>query len=153
MNIEWIADYIITESIINITMPIFKLLKIKSFNIYLGANGINEIGFMCRLTAIGWLSYELSDSPLFVGTLAAANGVSMSLLSFFGGILADRYSKPKIIIISKFIEGLIFLLIAILIQINKINEFILIILMFANIKIGKLYFGLKIMRILFSIKK
>ena len=98
MNIEWIADYIITESIINITMPIFKLLKIKSFNIYLGANGINEIGFMCRLTAIGWLSYELSDSPLFVGTLAAANGVSMSLLSFFGGILADRYSKPKIIL-------------------------------------------------------
>ena len=85
-------------------MPIFKLLKIKSFNIYLIANGVNEIGFMCRLTAIGWLSYELSDSPLFVGTLAAANGVSMSLLSFFGGILADRYSKPKIIIISNKID-------------------------------------------------
>ena len=120
-------------------MPIFKLLKIKSFNIYLIANGVNEIGFMCRLTAIGWLSYELSDSPLFVGTLAAANGVSMSLLSFFGGILADRYSKPKIIIISKFMEGLIFLLIAILIQINKIDELTLIILMFVNGILAAIY--------------
>ena len=113
-------------------MPIFKLLKIKDFKIYLGANSINEIGFMCRLTAIGWLSYELTDSPLFVGTLAAATGVSMSLLSFFGGILADRYSKPKIIIISKFMESLIILLIGVLIQINKIDELTLIILMFLN---------------------
>ena len=120
-------------------MPIFKLLKIKSFNIYLIANGVNEIVFMCRLTAIGWLSYELSDSPLFVGTLAAANGVSMSLLSFFGGVLADRYSKPKIIIISKFMEGLIFLLIAILIQINKIDELTLIILMFVNGILAAIY--------------
>ena len=120
-------------------MPIFKLLKIKNFNIYLIANGVNEIGFMCRLTAIGWLSYELSDSPLFVGTLAAANGVSMSLLSFFGGVLADRYSKPKIIIMSKFMEGLIFLLIAILIQINKIDELTLIILMFVNGILAAIY--------------
>ena len=94
---------------------------------------------MCRLTAIGWLSYELSDSPLFVGTLAAANGVSMSLLSFFGGVLADRYAKPKIIIISKFMEGLIFLLIAILIQINKIDELTLIILMFVNGILAAIY--------------
>ncbi len=120
-------------------MPIFKLLKIKSFNIYLGANGINEIGFMTRLTAIGWLSYELSGSPLFVGILAAANGVSMSLLSFFGGVLADRYSKPIIIIISKFMESLIFLLIAILIQINKIDELTLIILMFVNGILAAIY--------------
>jgi|TARA_B100000959_G_C14997471_1_gene630994 MFS family permease len=120
-------------------MPIFKLLKIKSFNIYLGANGINEIGFMTRLTAIGWLSYELSGSPLFVGILAAANGMSMSLLSFFGGVLADRYSKPIIIIISKFMESLIFLLIAILIQINKIDELTLIILMFVNGILAAIY--------------
>jgi len=120
-------------------MPIFKLLKIKNFNIYLGANGINEIGFMCRLTAIGWLSYELTDSPLFVGILAAANGVSMSLLSFLGGILADRYSKPKIIIISKFLESLIFLLVGILIQINKIDELTLIILMFTNGILAAIY--------------
>ena len=120
-------------------MPIFKLLKIKNFNIYLGANGINEIGFMCRLTAIGWLSYELTDSPLFVGILAAANGVSMSLLSFLGGILADRYSKPKIIIISKFLESLIFLLVGTLIQINKIDELTLIILMFTNGILAAIY--------------
>ena len=120
-------------------MPIFELLKIRNFKIYLGANSINEIGFMCRLTAIGWLSYELTDSPLFVGTLAAATGVSMSLLSFFGGILADRYSKPKIIIISKFMESLIILLIGVLIQINKIDELTLIILMFLNGILAAIY--------------
>ena len=120
-------------------MPIFKLLKIKNFKIYLAANGINEIGFMCRLTAIGWLSYELTDSPLFVGTLAASAGVSMSLLSFFGGILADRYSKPKIIIISKSMESLIILLIGVLIQINKIDELTLIILMFINGILAAIY--------------
>ncbi|MFL2768136.1 MAG: MFS transporter [Dehalococcoidia bacterium] len=113
-------------------MPIFSLLKQKDFRIYIIANSVNEFAFMSRLTAIGWLSYEISDSPTFVGLVAAVSGLSMSILSIFGGVLADKYSKPKIMFASKLGESLFMLTIALLLETDNLNKSNLLILMFLN---------------------
>ena len=120
-------------------MPIFHLLKNKDFRLFITASSINELAFMARLTAIGWLSYEISDSPLFVGIVATSSGISMSLLSVFGGVLADKISKPKLIFVSKFGESIILLLTGILIQFDQLTQISLIILMFFNGIMAALY--------------
>ena len=120
-------------------MPIFHLLKNKDFRLFITASSINELAFMSRLTAIGWLSYEISDSPLFVGVVATSSGISMSLLSVFGGVLADKISKPKLIFVSKFGESIILLLTGILIQFDQLTQISLIILMFFNGIMAALY--------------
>ena len=120
-------------------MPIFHLLKQKDFRLFITASSINELAFMARLTAIGWLSYEISDSPLFVGIVATSSGISMSLLSVFGGVLADKISKPKLIFVSKFGESIILLLTGILIQFDQLTQISLIILMFFNGIMAALY--------------
>ena len=120
-------------------MPIFRLLKNKDFRLFITASSINELAFMARLTAIGWLSYEISDSPLFVGIVATSSGISMSLLSVFGGVLADKISKPKLIFVSKFGESIILLLTGILIQFDQLTQISLIILMFFNGIMAALY--------------
>jgi MFS family permease len=120
-------------------MPIFHLLKQKDFRLFITASSINELAFMARLTTIGWLSYEISDSPLFVGIVATSSGLSMSLLSIFGGVLADKISKPKLIFVSKFGESIILLLTGILIQLDQLTQISLIILMFFNGMMAALY--------------
>ena len=120
-------------------MPIFHLLKNKDFRLFITASSINELAFMARLTAIAWLSYEISDSPLFVGIVATSSGISMSLLSVFGGVLADKISKPKLIFVSKFGESIILLLTGILIQFDQLTQISLIILMFFNGIMAALY--------------
>mgnify|MGYP002025043617 CR=1 FL=1 len=120
-------------------MPIFSLLKRKDFRLFIIGNSINELAFMSRLTAIGWLSYEISDSPMFVGLVATASGVSMSVLSIFGGVLADKISKPKLIFTSKLGESFIILFTAILIQLKLLTEINLLILMFFNGIMAALY--------------
>jgi len=132
----WDLNYI---SSINIIMPIFNLLKQKDFRLFIIGNSINELAFMSRLTAIGWLSYEISDSAMFVGLVATSASLSMSIFSFFGGVLADKISKPKLIFVSKFIESFIILFTAFLIQSDKLNELSLLILMFCMGIMAALY--------------
>ena len=113
-------------------MPIFSLLKKKDFRVYIIANSVNEFAFMSRLTAIGWLSYEISNSPTFVGLVAAVSGLSMSALSIFGGVLADKFSKPKVMFVCKLGESIFILTIALLLQFDNLNKSNLLILMFLN---------------------
>jgi MFS family permease len=47
----------------------------------------------------GWLALELTNSAFLVGVVAAAGTFPVLLLSLYGGVLADRHSKLRIVII------------------------------------------------------
>ena len=47
----------------------------------------------------GWLALELTNSAFLVGVVSAAGNFPVLLLSLYGGVIADRYSKLRIVII------------------------------------------------------
>jgi len=47
----------------------------------------------------GWLALELTNSAFMVGVVAAAGSFPVLLLSLYGGVIADRRSKLRIVII------------------------------------------------------
>ena len=47
----------------------------------------------------GWLALELTNSAFMVGVVSAASSFPVLLLSLYGGVLADRRSKLKIVIV------------------------------------------------------
>ena len=47
--------------------------------------------------AQGWLTYELTGSPLALGYVSLANAVSAIALNLFGGVFADKLDKRKLI--------------------------------------------------------
>jgi MFS family permease len=47
----------------------------------------------------GWLALELTNSAFLVGVVAAAGSFPVLLLSLYGGVIADRHSKLRIVII------------------------------------------------------
>ncbi|MCH2170830.1 MFS transporter [Myxococcota bacterium] len=53
-----------------------------------------------------WLAFELTDSPLALGIVSGAVAVPMLLLAPYGGVLADRIERRRLIIISQCIAVL-----------------------------------------------
>jgi MFS family permease len=47
----------------------------------------------------GWLALELTNSAFLVGVVAAAGSFPVLLLSLYGGVVADRRSKLRIVIV------------------------------------------------------
>ncbi len=55
--------------------------------------------------AQGWLIYRLTGSALHLGLLGAAAAVPNILMSLFGGVVADRFDKRKIILVTSIINA------------------------------------------------
>ena len=63
----------------------------------------------------GWLMYQLTDSALQLGLVRAVQAVPLLLLSPVAGTLADRYDRKTQIVVSQFIDSLLYGLLAVLI--------------------------------------
>ena len=68
-------------------------------------------GFQMLMFAQGWLTYELTGSPLALGLVSLASATTSILLNLFGGVYADRLDKRKLIFVCQLATAaLIFLL-------------------------------------------
>ncbi len=64
--------------------------------------------------AQGWLVYRLTGSALDLGLLGAAAATPNILMSLFGGVVADRFDKRKIILVTSTLTASLLFLLAIL---------------------------------------
>ena len=62
----------------------------------------------------GWLVFELSGSPLKLGLLGAAGALPQILVTLFGGVLADRLDKRRVLMVTSLIIASLLLLLSIL---------------------------------------
>lgn len=69
----------------------------------------------------GWLVFELSGSPLKLGLLGAAGAVPQILVSLFGGVLADRLDKRKVLMVTSLVVASLLLLLAVL-ELTRVVE-------------------------------
>ena len=61
----------------------------------------------------GWLVFELTESPLYLGYVGLANASSVIALNLFGGVFADKLDKRRLILVTRLtIAMLIFALAA-----------------------------------------
>ena len=58
---------------------------------------VSLIGTWMRNVAQGWLALELTNDAFLVGLVGAVGNLPVLLFSLFGGVLADRYSKLRIV--------------------------------------------------------
>ncbi len=65
------------------------------------ANLTSGIGFWMQSVAQGWLVLELTDSPFTLGLLAFFRSLPMAIISPFGGVLADRVDRIRLVLIAQ----------------------------------------------------
>lgn len=63
-----------------------------------GGQVISQCGTWMQRVAQAWLVLQLSDSPLALGTVTALQFVPLLVLSLFGGVVADRLPKRRVLI-------------------------------------------------------
>ena len=54
-----------------------------------------------QTTAYGYFIFELTHSPAFLGYVGFASGIPAWLLTFYGGVIADRYPRRTILMITQ----------------------------------------------------
>jgi MFS family permease len=80
--------------------------------------------------AQGWLVYELTDSPFFLGLAGTAASAPILMFTLAGGIIADRYPKRKIILTAHVVLMFLALMLAVLVATEIVNVWHVLILAF-----------------------
>lgn len=69
-------------------------LTSRNFRIFLYGNTVSVLGIWIQRLALGWQAWQLSESSLIVGIVAAGQFLPMLLLTPFFGVLVDRI-RPR----------------------------------------------------------
>jgi len=78
-------------------------------------------GMQMQGIARGYLVYELTSSPILLGLVSAGFAIPMLCLALFGGVVADRFERKRIIQICQALGGLTSLVIAITISTGTVT--------------------------------
>ena len=93
--------------------PDFRLLWVGS----LGA----AFAMQMQVVARGWLIYDMTASPLMLTWVLLSFSVPSFLFSLFGGVLADRVQKKRVMIVSQLLNATATLLLAIIVISGEIT--------------------------------
>ncbi|MEO8909642.1 MAG: MFS transporter [Gemmatimonadaceae bacterium] len=78
----------------------FRALQVhRNFRLFWTGQTVSLIGTWMQQVAQGWLALVLTNSAFMVGLVSAAGSFPVLLLSLYGGVVADRRSKLRIVII------------------------------------------------------
>jgi MFS family permease len=79
----------------------FRSLRVRNYRLFATGQLVKLIGVWMMFTAQDWLVLDLShNSPQALGTVASLQFVPVLLLTLWGGRLADRYDKRKLLLIA-----------------------------------------------------
>ncbi|MEE8363105.1 MAG: MFS transporter, partial [Dehalococcoidia bacterium] len=76
-----------------------ELLGMANFRWLLLGNALVMMSFQIRNMGQSWLVLELTDSQLWVGIVNGAPAITIMLLGMFGGVIADRLDRRRILIV------------------------------------------------------
>ena len=75
----------------------FSALRHAHYRQFWIAGLISLTGSWIQITAQQWLIYDLTGSPLMLGTVTMANTIPTMALALFGGVVADRSEKRHLL--------------------------------------------------------
>lgn len=78
----------------------------------------SNMGRTMRVFARAWYVYELTESPLRMGIATSALTWPMLIMPLFGGIVADRVDRKKLLIYTESILVILWVIVAVLITID-----------------------------------
>src|SRR6266571_7488498 len=76
----------------------FRALRHRNYRLFFWGQLVSLMGTWMQQTAMSWFVYEITNSKLLLGAVAAIGSAPMMLFSIWGGSLADLYPKRSIIV-------------------------------------------------------
>lgn len=73
----------------------------RNFCLFFIGQFVSRVGFWMQGMAQGWLVYRLSQSPFMLGLVAFAGQIPAVVLGLFAGVVADRFSRYRICMVTQ----------------------------------------------------
>jgi MFS family permease len=88
--------------------------RYRDFRLFWASIFISNIGTWMQMTAVNWLLYKLTQSPIQLGMNGLFRSVPAIALGVFSGTLADRYNRKKLLLTTQSLLGMLALLLGVL---------------------------------------
>jgi MFS family permease len=98
----------------------FRALSHRNYRLFFGGQGISLIGTWMQQIAMNWLIYRLTHSALLLGVVGFTSRIPTFLLASFAGVLADRWNRHRILLITQTLSMIQAMLFAVLVLTNRI---------------------------------
>jgi MFS family permease len=99
----------------------FAPLRFREFRLFWLGQFISRVGDSMQQTAIVWLLYDLTRSPLQLGLNGAFRALPIIALGLFGGTIADRFDRKRILLCTQTTLMLLAFLLGFLAQTERIQ--------------------------------
>ncbi len=111
-------------------MKTFRSLKEPNFRYWFIGQGFSVLGTWMQITAIGFLVFDLTGSPVYLGLTGFATGISAWFFTLYAGAAADHYSKRSILIGTQILAMIVGIVLATMTQSGIIRPWHIIVLSF-----------------------
>src|ERR1700730_85393 len=96
----------------------FRAFRNRNYALFFSGQSISQIGTWMQRTAVCWVIYSLTHSTFMLGLAVFAQQFPSFLLSLPGGVVSDRYSRHKILLVTQTASMIKAILLALLILTN-----------------------------------
>lgn len=102
-------------------ISVFPAFAYRNYQLYFAGQFLSVIGFWLQIVGVGWLVFNLTQSPFWVGISAASFGIPFLFLTTFAGVFVDKLDKQKLIIRTQIIEMVLAALLGVLVLTGNVN--------------------------------
>jgi MFS family permease len=99
----------------------FAALRFRDFRLFWIGLFVSNVGTWMQMTAISWMLYDITNSPLQLGLNGLFRAAPSIALGIFGGTMADRYDRKRLLLATQITSMLLALALAVLAQTGRIE--------------------------------
>ena len=85
----------------------WRVLRTGPFARYMSGELVSMLGTWMQQMALGWVVTALTTSAFTLGLINLASGLPMLALTMWGGVVADRFDKRRILLATQVVQALI----------------------------------------------
>jgi MFS family permease len=99
----------------------FSALRHRNYRLYWWGMLVAITGWQVQMVAQAWLVYDLTKSTALLGLVGLTQAVPTIVLTLFGGVVADRVDRRRLLIITQVMTGALLFLLATLVATDLIR--------------------------------
>jgi len=84
--------------------PVFSVLRDSNFRTIWYVGSLHELARRMELLVLSWLILQVTDSYFQLGLILVFNNLPRPVISLFSGVIADRFSRQRILLLSQLVN-------------------------------------------------
>lgn len=87
-------------------IQLFRALRSRNFRLFFFGQALSLIGTWMQATALAWLVWRLSESPMLLGLVGFVSQAPAFVVTPFAGVVIDRMNRHRLVILTQFFSML-----------------------------------------------